>query len=103
MKRIILMLTVAAMMVVALTVTAPMAFAVSPSQQECEAQNDADTTATFDRNKGQVSCTVTEEGKNPKFTKEQETTGQGNTGNKTDVGPEECEPTGSGKCPPGQF
>jgi predicted lipoprotein with Yx(FWY)xxD motif len=93
-------LVVAALMMMALAVPA---FAVSPSQRECEAQNDANTTATFDRDRGEVSCNVTEEGKNPKFTREQETTGQGNIQNKEEVGPEECEPTGSGKCPGGQF
>ena len=100
MLKRITMFVATALMVLALA--AP-AFAVSPSQEECEALNDEDTTAVFDRERGEVSCTVTEEGKNPKFTKEQETTGQGNIQNKEDVGPEECEPTGSGKCPPGQF
>jgi hypothetical protein len=41
---------------------------------------------TFDRQQGQASCVVTteEEGKNPKFTEETETTttGQGNISNK---------------------
>jgi hypothetical protein len=85
----------AAMMMVA---TAAPAFAVSPSEQQC-----TEAGGTFDRTQGQVSCTFTEEGKNPKFTREQQTTGQGNIGNKTVVGPEECGGTGSGKCPPGQF
>jgi hypothetical protein len=77
MKRIILMLTVAAFMMAALTVTAVAAFAVSPSQEQCEARG-----GTFDRNQSQVECVVVEEGKNPKFTKEETTTGQGNINNK---------------------
>jgi hypothetical protein len=110
MKRIIMMLTVATMMVVALSITAPLAFAVSPSQEACEDQADADTTAKFDRDRGQVSCTTTEpvEGKNPKFdaTTTTTTTGQGNDSNK----PAKQDPTtkcndsnpGS-SCPGGQF
>jgi len=70
----------------------PAAWAVSPSQEQCEAQG-----GTFTRDGGQVRCT--EEGKNPKFTST--TSGQGNIGNKT-RGPD-CEGTGSNKCPPGQF
>ena len=97
MKRIILMLTVAAFMVAALTVTAAVAFAASPSQRQCEAQG-----GDFDRNQGQVSCVVEEEGKNPKFTREETTTGQGNINNKQQRS-EDCEGTGSDKCPPGQF
>jgi len=67
------------------------AWAVSPSQEQCEAQG-----GTFTRSGGQVECV--ESGKNPKFT--EETTGQGNIGNKTAT---ECGGTGSNKCPPGQF
>jgi hypothetical protein len=100
MIRRITTLVVAALLMMAMAVPA---FAVSPSQRDCEAQNDANTTATFDREQGQVSCTVEEEGKNPKFSREQETTGQGNIANKEVVGPEECGGTGSGKCPGGQF
>jgi hypothetical protein len=70
----------------------PAAWAVSPSQEQCEAQG-----GEFDRVNGQVICT--EEGKNPKFTSS--TSGQGNIGNKT-RGPD-CDGTGSNKCPPGQF
>jgi hypothetical protein len=79
------------------------AFAVSPSQEQCEAQG-----GTFDRQQGQVSCVIVteEEGKNPKFTEETTTTttGQGNAGNKpTEDTTTDCEGTGSDKCPPGQF
>jgi len=81
----------------ALAIPAGPAFAVSPSQQECEAQG-----GTFDRSGGQVSCVIVEEGKNPKFTDTETTTGQGNIGNKEEQ-QQACEPTGSGKCPPGQF
>ncbi len=97
MKRILTVLAVAlvlAMMVVAMAVPA---FAVSPSQEQCEAQG-----GTFTREQGQVECVIVEEGKNPKFTEEQTTTGQGNIANKQEQ-QTECEGTGSGKCPPGQF
>ncbi len=73
------------------------ASAASPSQEECEAQG-----GTFTKERGEVSCVVVEEGKNPKFTEETETTGQGNIENKQEQ-EQACEPTGSGKCPPGQF
>ncbi len=56
----------------------------------------------FQRNQGQVECVIVEEGKNPKFTDETTTTGQGNISNKQEQ-ESACEPTGSGKCPPGQF
>jgi hypothetical protein len=70
----------------------PIAWAVSPSQEQCEAAG-----GEFDRVQGEAICT--EEGKNPKFTST--TSGRGNIGNKTS-GPD-CEGTGSNKCPPGQF
>jgi hypothetical protein len=73
------------------------ASAASPSQEECEAAG-----GMFDRSGGQVSCVIVEEGKNPKFTDETTTTGQGNISNKQEE-EQACEPTGSGKCPPGQF
>ena len=97
MKRIILMLTVAAMMVAALTITSAGAFAASPSERQCEASG-----GTFSRDGGQVQCIQTEEGKNPKFTDTTTTSGQGNISNKQQRS-EECAGTGSGKCPPGQF
>ena len=71
--------------------------AVSPSQADCEAAG-----GEFQRVNGQVECVVVEEGKNPKFTDETTTTGQGNISNKQEE-EQACEPTGSGKCPPGQF
>jgi len=82
---------------------APTAWAVSPSQEQCEAQG-----GSFDRVNGQVQCVIveTEVGKNPKFTDTTTTatTGQGNTENKTQQSSSEvCAPTGSEKCPPGQF
>ena len=73
------------------------AFALSPSEQEC-----LEAGGTPDRERGTVSCTFVEEGKNPKFTETEETTGQGNIDNKTETSTE-CDGTGSGKCPPGQF
>ena len=102
MKRIIMMLTVAALMVTALTVTSAGAFAASPSQEQCEAQG-----GTFERNQGQVSCvtTDTQSGKNenqPKFQKTTITTdtGRGNLSNKEDSN---TTTTCAKPCPPGQF
>jgi hypothetical protein len=94
MIRTITMLVVAALLMLAMAVPA---FAVSPSQEECEAAG-----GTFTRTQGEVECILVEEGKNPKFTETETTTGQGNIANKTE---EEvvCGGTGSGKCPPGQF
>ena len=76
---------------------APTTFAASPSQEQCEAQG-----GTFTRTNGTVNCQTTETGKNPKFTEETNTSGQGNTGNKTEQS-SDCSGTGSDKCPPGQF
>jgi hypothetical protein len=91
-----IMLIVAALF--AMSVLVPAAFAVSPSQAQCEAQG-----GEFQRTGGgQVECVIVEEGKNPKFTETETTTGQGNISNKQEQN-EACEPTGSGKCPPGQF
>jgi hypothetical protein len=73
------------------------AWAQSPSQRECEAAG-----GTFNKSGGQVECVIVEEGKNPKFTEEQTTTGQGNIRNKQEQDTE-CGGTGSNKCPPGQF
>jgi hypothetical protein len=106
MKRIIMMLTVATMMVVALSITAPLAFAASPSQQDCE-----DGGGTFDRTNGKVSCTnttTTTGDPNPKFssTETTTTTGQGNDSNKP-TGPDKtskCDDSNPGtSCPGGQF
>ncbi len=94
MKRIISMLVVVALLV---ALSAVPAFAVSPSQQQCEAQG-----GTFTRSGGEVQCVVVEEGKNPKFTDTETTSGQGNINNKQEQ-ESECAGTGSGKCPPGQF
>jgi hypothetical protein len=102
MKRIILMLTVAAFMVAALTVTAAAAFAVSPSERECE-----DRGGVFTREQGEVNCRTveTEQGKNerqPKFQQQTitDTSGQGNINNKQE---EEETTTCNTPCPPGQF
>ena len=73
------------------------AFAASPSQAECEAEG-----GTFQRDQGQVSCVIVDEGKNPKFTDTATTTGQGNVSNKQQES-SACGGTGSAKCPPGQF
>jgi hypothetical protein len=81
-----------------MAISAGPASAVSPSEQSC-----TESGGTFDRNQGQVSCTQTDTGKNPKFTDVSTTTGQGNTDNKQ-VTENTCSGAGgSGKCPPGQF
>jgi hypothetical protein len=85
---------VAALFTLALAVPA---FAASPSQEQCEAQG-----GTFTKSGGQVQCVIVEEGKNPKFTDTETTTGQGNISNKQQQS-DECAGTGSEKCPPGQF
>ena len=102
MKRIIMMLTVAAMMVTALTITSAGAFAATP-EQKCESTEGAE----FTRTNGTASCEydpVVVDGKspNPKFQKSTTLTetGQGNLDNKdADSNPETC----SKPCPPGQF
>ncbi len=94
MIRRITTLVVAALFMLALAVPA---FAASPSQEQCEAQG-----GKFMRTNGQVECVIVEEGKNPKFTDTETTTGQGNISNKEQQS-NECGGTGSGKCPPGQF
>jgi hypothetical protein len=75
----------------------PAAWAVSPSEAECDAQQ-----GTFTREQGEAKCVVVEEGKNTKFTDTQTDTGRGNLSNK-EMDTNECGGTGSGKCPPGQF
>jgi hypothetical protein len=85
-------LIVGALMMMALAVPA---FAVSPSERECE--------GTFSRERGEVKCVVVEEGKNKKFQQEETTSGRGNIENKQQV-EEECNRPGqTEKCPPGQF
>ena len=95
MFRRITMWAVTALLVVALA--APAAFAASPSQTQCEASG-----GTFSSENGTKTCTTTTEGKNDKFTDTNVTSGQGNTGNKTQTS-DTCGGTGSAKCPPGQF
>ncbi len=90
MKRVIVMLTLAALLVAALSVSAAGAFA-APLPDNC------------DRTQGTVTCTT--EGKNPKFTQETET--QGNTSN-TSPAPQDlqsgCSESNPGNsCPGGQF
>jgi hypothetical protein len=84
MKRIILMLTVAAMMVVALTIAAPMAFA----------QN-APPGCTKER--GTITCPS--DAKNDKFEGNQVTTKKGSTQSSH----EEETTCVQRPCPPGQF
>ncbi|QRM31380.1 hypothetical protein [Microvirga sp. VF16] len=91
-------LTLAILASAAAFAMAPMsAWAQSPSQRECEAAG-----GTFTKSGGQVECVIVEEGKNPKFTETETTTGQGNISNKQEQDTE-CGGTGSNKCPPGQF
>lgn len=89
-------LTGAATIAAAAVLAAP-AMAASPSQEECE-----NSGGTFERHRGEVTCVHTEYGKNPKFTDTETTTGRGNISNKQETS-QECDGTGSGKCPPGQF
>src|SRR5215212_1358885 len=98
MKRIILMLTMAAMLAAALTVTAAPGFAAPP----CPADSDTER-ATSTGEPGEFNCTTTTTSKkNPKFTKEDSTTTKGSSAPHEET-TTACEPTGSGKCPPGQF
>jgi hypothetical protein len=105
-RRISLLVVAAVLAATMVVATASPAFAVSPSQEECEAQG-----GTFTRTGGQVECEVVtvDEGKpHPQDKFEEETTttttGQGNISNKQEQQQQsECTDTGSGKCPPGQF
>ena len=97
-----MMFVATALLVLAVAVPA---FAASPSQTQCEAAG-----GTFAKQQGQVSCVIVtqDEGKNPKFTEETETTttGQGNAGNKpTKAENTECQQDGQTRdsCPPCQF
>jgi hypothetical protein len=96
MKRLAGIVAVAAV-AVGLTVPAG-AMAASGSERECDAIGGTYTPPS----EGGPSCVVTEEGKNPKFDQEITVDGQGNLGNKRTVD-EDCDGTGSDKCPPGQF
>ena len=95
----------AATALLALSMAVP-AFAASPSQTQCE-----DAGGTFNRSGGEVTCTfvTTEPGKNKNFSETTTTTekSKGNLDNEPqqeEVPPTtECQGTGSGKCPPGQF
>jgi hypothetical protein len=92
MKRIVMMLSLAALLVAALTVTSAGAFAASPSEQQC-----TDSGGTFSRDGGQVSCTTPGKNENqPKFN--QTDTSNGTLNNK----PQKTESCGK-PCPPGQF
>jgi hypothetical protein len=96
MKRIIMMLTVAALLVAALTITSAGAFAAP----KC----DGGTTAERTGSPGEFSCTtVTPSDKNDRFSKTQTTTTKGSSEPNEEAGPTTCQGTGSGKCPPGQF
>ncbi len=84
MKRIIMMLTVAALMVAALTITAPSAFAANAPE------------GCF-KDRGTITCPS--DAKNNKFDGNQETTQKGSV-NSSHEPVESCvEPP----CPPGQF
>lgn len=97
-KRITLFVATA---LLALSLAVP-AFAVSPSQQECEAAG-----GTFDRTQGEVSCVIVDEGKphpKDKFEEESTESSKGTLKNQPHhQESSECTDTGSGKCPPGQF
>ena len=88
--------------VLALSLSVP-AFALSP-RAECEAQG-----GTFSQGPGGVkTCTIVEEGKNPKFTQEEETSQQGRIGNQGtedtfDQDTQCAESNPGNSCPGGQF
>jgi hypothetical protein len=102
MKRIMMMVALAAFVVAALSVSAIPAFAAS-SEQTC-----TDNGGTFTRTNGTASCeqdSVDVPAKNSgqeKFQKDTQTTetGQGNLDNKDD---DTTTPTCGKPCPPGQF
>jgi hypothetical protein len=87
---------------VVLALAAPLAFAASPSERECEAAG-----GTFTRSGGQVSCVIVEEGKphpNDKFDSVETESSNGTLQNQPHHEEDQfCTDTGSGKCPPGQF
>jgi hypothetical protein len=96
-KRITLLVTAA---ILVLT----MALAVFPATAAppCPAGSDTER-AESTGEPGEFSCTTTVTStKNEKFTRETETTTKGSSGPHEDTDTA-CEPTGSGKCPPGQF
>ena len=94
----------AAVTAAALALAGGQAVAGDHNQKSCEAAG-----GTWTNDQGTKTCETseTETGRNEKFecTTESETSGQGNLGNKTEKvsGGEEGTPTGSGKCPHGQF
>jgi hypothetical protein len=99
MKRMMMMLALAALTVVALSASAFPSFAASP-QQQCEAAG-----GEFSRSPGEKHCTFEEEGKNPKFSKEREVSQKGSFSSSHEpVVTEECNRPGNApQCPPGQF
>ena len=105
MRKRITLLVAALMLTLTMAFGSLAAFAAPPSQEQCEAQG-----GTFTKQQGQVSCVIVteQEGKNPKFTQETETTttGQGNISNKQEqTTTDECQQDGATRdnCPPGQF
>jgi hypothetical protein len=99
MFRKMTMWAVTALLVVAFA--APMAFAASSSERYCEDV----LGGTYTKSGSESGCVVTTTStKNDKFSQQQETTGQGNIGNKTVVQPAECSASNPGNsCPKGQF
>jgi hypothetical protein len=94
MKRIILMLTVAAMMAAAMVVNVPTGFAAPP----CPDSNQR----SVKTGPGTFECVTPVEGRNPKFsgTQTQELHGSNPQGSPTF----ECNDSNPGSsCPPGQF
>ena len=86
-KRISLLVAAALMAVMMMSATAVPAFAAKCPNGD-QATND----------QGTKTCTT--EGRNDRFTKEESVKGSFQTNNTVTT---ECEGTGSGKCPPGQF
>jgi hypothetical protein len=95
MIRRITTLVVADLLMMALA--APAVFAASASERYCNATLGGD----YSKNGSESSCQATTTStKNDKFSQQQETSGQGNIGNKTEVQPAECFASNPGKsCP----
>jgi hypothetical protein len=101
MRKRITLLIAAAIMALTMSFGSMAAFAASP-QQQCEAQGGT----FFTGEQGTKGCVVEEEGKNPKFDQETETTQKGSFSSSHDpVIDEDCtkDDVETGHCPPGQF
>ncbi len=98
MRKRITLLIAAALMTLTMALAALPASAAPPCPEGSDTER---AQSTGEPGEFQCTTTVTSE-KNEKFTRETETTTKGSSGpnEETDTA---CEPTGSQKCPPGQF